>query len=110
MGKAVEEADDDQNQGVRDHDGLIPHPIDDFPHQGGRKEPADRGNGKQGADGHRVGSVEQDQHIGSEGKEHLFPGAVENLQHVIFGIFLVEVESALVGVGLTFAGYFKGED
>ena len=110
VGKAVEEADDHQNQSIGHHDGLVAQLVDDPPDQGCRKETGDGGNGKQQADHGSIGAVEQDQHIGAEGEEHLLAGTVEHFQHVVFGILLVEIEAALVLVGLAFTLDTEGKN
>ena len=46
MREAVEKADDDQDQGIRDHDGLIADPVNDFSDDGGSEEAADGGYGR----------------------------------------------------------------
>ena len=108
VGKAIEEADDDQNQGVRHHDHLIAQPVDELAHNGGSKEAAHRRHGKQQADGGGSGAVEQDQHIGAEGEKDLLPGAVEHLQQIVLGVLLPEIEPPLIGVGPAAAGEPQG--
>ena len=104
VGEAIEEADDHQNQGVRHHDGLVAHLVDDAAHQGSGKEAGNGGDSKQKADGGGAGAIKQDQHIGAEGEEDLLSCAVEHLQHIVLGVLFVEIEPALVLIGLAFAG------
>ena len=99
VGKAVEEADNHQNQCVGHHDGLIAHLIDDLAHHRRQQEACHRADGVQQTDGGGAGTVKQNQHIGAKGEEHLLAGAVEHLQHIIFGVFFMEIEAALGLVG-----------
>ena len=107
MGKAVEEAHHHQDQCVRDHYRLIAHLVNDPAHNGGREEAGHRRHGEQQADHGGIGTVKQDQHIGSKGEEHLLPGTVEHLQHVILAVLFVEVEAAFAAVRLALAGNFR---
>ena len=96
MRESIEKADDDQNQGVRNHDGLVSDPVNDLSHQGRGQESADGRNGEKQADGHGIGTVEEHEHIGPEGEKHLFARSVEDLQHIILDILFPEIETALV--------------
>ena len=108
MGEAVEEADYHQNQGVGYHDGFVTDLVDDPAHQRSGKEAGHRGDSEKQTDGGGAGTVKQNQHIGAEGEEDLLSCAVEHLQHIVLGILLVEIEPALVFVGLAFAGDLHG--
>ena len=101
MGKTVEEADDDEDQRIGNHNGLIADFVNDPAHNRSGKEAGNSGHGKQKADRSGVCAVEQNQNIGAEGKEHLLPGTVEHLQHVILGVFFVEIKTAFGFIGLT---------
>ena len=109
MGKAVEEADDHQNQRVRHHDGLVAQLVDDAANDGGGDQTGDGGDGEEQGNGGRVRLVEEDQHIGAEGQEHLLARAVEHFQHVVLGVLAVEVEAALGGVRCALSLQAHGE-
>ena len=69
MGETVEEADDDKDEGVGNHHGLIPDTVDNPPYQRSKQETGDGRDGKQQADDSGIGSIEKDEHVGTEGEE-----------------------------------------
>ena len=110
MGETVEEADDHENQRVRDHDDLVAEPVYDLAHQRRGEEAAHRRQGEQRADDHGVRAVEQDEHIGAEGEENLLARAVKHFQHVILGVFPAEVETAFIFVRGALARHAQAGD
>jgi len=46
--------------------------------------------------------------MGAEGEEHLFTGTVEHFQHVVLGVFFVEIEPPLIFIRFTFSSDFHG--
>ena len=110
VSKAIEEADHHQNQGVCHHDGLVAHLVDEAARQRCGKEADHSGNGKQQADSGGIGPVKQDQHIRTEGEEHLLSRSVEHFQHIVFGVFLMEIEPAFGLIGSAASGDLQGAD
>ena len=102
VGETVEEADNDEDHSICHHDRLVSQLVDDAAYDGRGKEAGNCGQGKQEADHSGIGTIEKDQHIRAKGEEHLLTGAVEHLQHIILFVFLVEVETTLIMIGLAF--------
>ena len=103
VGEAVEKAHHHQDEGVRHHHRLVAHLVDDAPHHRRQQKAGHRAYRMEQADRRGPGAVKQDEHIGAKGEKHLLPRAVKHLQHIIFGVFFVEIKAALGFIGLAFA-------
>ena len=109
VGKAVKEADDHQQQGIRHHNDLIAQPVNDPAHQRRRRKAADCGYSKEKADGRGARFIKEDQNIGAKGEKYLLPRPIKHLQHIVFPVFFVEIEPALGWVCLTVSRHAEGE-
>ena len=101
MGEPVEEAYDNQDQGIRNHHDFITEPVDNPADQWSSEECTDGGNSKQDADDHGVCTVKQHKYVWTEGEKNLFACAIEYFQHVKFRILFSEIETLPGMIGFT---------
>lgn len=96
-GVAVEEADEDEDERVVDHDRAVADPV------GEHADPGACAHVDAGADAHQkrhvhgVDAVDPDQDEGAEGQEYLLPRAIEQLERVEDGELPSQQESGPLG-------------
>ncbi len=105
VGEAVEKADYDKDQSVRDHYDLVAETVDHPAYKRRSGETADCGNREEKAYYHRVGTVEKNEDVRAESEEDLLSRAVKNFDHVVFREFAAEVEAPFSLVGLAASGH-----
>ena len=105
VGKSVEKADYDKDQGVHDHYDFVSETVDHPPHKRRSSETAHCRDREKKAYDHRVGTVEKNEDVRAESEENLLSRTVKNFDHIVFREFAAEVKTPFCLVGLAAASH-----